>query len=77
MRMDNGKVKYQTITIGHDYGTEVEVTQGIAGQELIVANPGERLREGGEVNYAPPTGQPAVALTQPTTKPVVSEANAR
>ncbi len=75
--VDGGKVRYQTITIGRDYGLEVEVSQGIIGSELIVANPGERLHDGGEVSFPPPTGQPAVAIESPTTKPTASEANAR
>jgi len=77
---DDKKVKFVPISVGRDFGTEVEVSQGLTGQEQIVANPGERLADGVEVKFAdthaPDAPKPAVAESAPATKPV-SEAAAR
>jgi RND family efflux transporter MFP subunit len=53
----NKKVRFQNITVGRDFGTEVEVTSGLTGQEQIVANPGERLADGVQVNSRPAPDQ--------------------
>ncbi|HEY4328407.1 MAG TPA: efflux RND transporter periplasmic adaptor subunit [Phycisphaerae bacterium] len=46
----NGKVHFQKISIGRDMGTELEVTDGLAADDSVIINPGERLVEGVEVN---------------------------
>ena len=43
------KIKFTSITIGRDLGTEVEVTHGLSKSDRIVSNPGERLADGVEV----------------------------
>ena len=45
-------VYFQTIVIGHDYGTEVEIIQGLDGGEKIVTNPADYLQEGQQVQLA-------------------------
>ena len=49
-------VHYQKIEVGRDYGTEVEVTSGLGGQEALIANPTDDIQEGTRVQ--------AVALKQ-------------
>jgi RND family efflux transporter MFP subunit len=46
----DGKVHFQKIVLGQDYGSEVEVTDGLTGDEAIIANPGERTVEGAAVS---------------------------
>ena len=47
---------------GRDFGTEMEVLEGLSGNEQIVTNPGERLAEGVEVQVVEKTASsnPAV-----------------
>jgi hypothetical protein len=40
------------VTLGQDFGNEVEVVGGLAGDEVVIANPGERTVEGGTVVVA-------------------------
>jgi multidrug efflux pump subunit AcrA (membrane-fusion protein) len=40
------KIHMQSIQTGRDYGVETEVTGGLKGDELIVVNPGDEVREG-------------------------------
>lgn len=40
------KVHYQKITIGRDFGNEVEVRTGLSGSEHVVISPSDDLREG-------------------------------
>jgi RND family efflux transporter MFP subunit len=50
----DGKAHFQTITLGPDHGTEIEVVAGLNGDEQIIANPGERIAEGVAVATATP-----------------------
>jgi hypothetical protein len=45
----NNKVHLQRITIGRDYGREVEVLAGIQQSDLIVLNPSDSLEDGQQV----------------------------
>ncbi|PMD98648.1 efflux transporter periplasmic adaptor subunit [Siphonobacter sp. BAB-5405] len=45
----NGQVHFQPITIGRDFGTSLEVLDGLQGSERLVANPSDGLKEGGMV----------------------------
>jgi len=47
--VQDGKVHLQKVVPGRDFGTEMEVLEGLKGDEKIVTNPGERLAEGVEV----------------------------
>lgn len=56
-KLDGGnKVSFQKIDLGRDLGTEVEVTKGLSANDRIVANPGERLTDGVEVQIAAKRG---------------------
>ena len=43
---DDGKVHLRKITLGRDYGNEVEVTSGLLESDRVVLNPGDNIREG-------------------------------
>lgn len=62
-----GRVHIRKVLIGHDLGTEVEILDGLAGSDLVVANPGEHAREGIHVNVVTPasTGDMPPATTRP------------
>jgi RND family efflux transporter MFP subunit len=47
--VQDGKVHYQPVTVGIDYGATVEITGGLTGDEQIISNPGERTIEGAKV----------------------------
>lgn len=75
-----GKASFKPIAVGRDYGTEIEVAGGLDGGERVVANPGERVADGVEVEVAQPQGgenKPAVALAAPTSQPAERQAAAR
>jgi RND family efflux transporter MFP subunit len=42
----SNKIHFQKIVPGRDFGTEIEVIDGLKGDENIVANPSEQLTEG-------------------------------
>jgi RND family efflux transporter MFP subunit len=48
----DGKVHLKPVTIGQDYGTEVEVLSGLDANDAIVLNPSDSLEEGQAVNVA-------------------------
>jgi RND family efflux transporter MFP subunit len=43
------KIRYKAVQVGRDYGKEVEITQGLAGNEPLVVNPTDALTEGAPV----------------------------
>ena len=45
----NHKVHLRPLTVGRDYGTSLEVLQGLQGSDWIVVNPADSLDEGQEV----------------------------
>jgi membrane fusion protein, multidrug efflux system len=49
----DGKVHLRPITIGHDYGTTLEILGGVELQDRIIINPADSLEEGQQVNVAP------------------------
>ncbi|HXM97210.1 MAG TPA: efflux RND transporter periplasmic adaptor subunit [Candidatus Dormibacteraeota bacterium] len=55
----NHKVHLQPLTIGRDYGTSLEVLNGLKAQDWIVLNPADSLDEGEEVRVKQ-VAQPAV-----------------
>ena len=55
--VQDGKIHYQSITTGRDFGNQLEVSQGLKGGELLVLNPAETLSEGEAVQtkaFTPP-----------------------
>jgi RND family efflux transporter MFP subunit len=56
---DGQHAELRPITIGHDFGNEVEVVSGLSGNESIVVNPPDSLASGQQVRIAPPSGSGA------------------
>ena len=52
--VENGHAQLRQITIGHDYGSEVEVVAGLTGDESIVVNPPDSLVSGEPVRVSQP-----------------------
>lgn len=53
----DGSLHYQKVTLGRDYGTEVEVPTGLRGDERVVLNPTDDLAEGMAVEAASAPGK--------------------
>src|SRR5580693_1028971 len=51
---DGKHAELKAITLGHDFGSEVEVVAGLTGEESIVVNPPDSLVSGEEVRIAQP-----------------------
>ena len=47
--VQDGTVHFRKVTLGQDFGSEIEVIDGLGGDELVIANPGERTVEGAAV----------------------------
>lgn len=45
----SGIVRYQKVILGRDYGTEVEISSGLQGDERVILNPRDDLRDGAAV----------------------------
>ena len=54
----NQRVHLRTLTIGRDYGTSLEVLQGLSKDDWIVLNPADSLEEGREVRVKRAQVQP-------------------
>jgi RND family efflux transporter MFP subunit len=73
----NHKTHLRQLTVGRDYGTALEILQGLDANDWIVLNPADSLEEGQEVrvkeiaqNSAPVAGSPGTAAPgQPSTNP--------
>jgi hypothetical protein len=50
----NGKTVLAPITIGRDFGTEVEVVAGVDRNDEVIENPSDSLTAGAEVRIAEP-----------------------
>ena len=50
--VNNGQTELRPITIGHDFGSEVEVVAGLSGDEAVVANPPDSIEGGQRVRIA-------------------------
>jgi RND family efflux transporter MFP subunit len=63
---DNHKTHLQPLTIGRDYGTALEVLQGLKPSDWIVLNPADSLEDGVQVNVKEmPQTAPPVGVSQP------------
>jgi RND family efflux transporter MFP subunit len=54
----DGKIHVQTLQVGRDFGTEIEVASGLSEQDQVVTNPGEKLSEGAAVKAMEPKQAP-------------------
>src|SRR5207302_8817802 len=48
--------RYQTVTVGRDFGSWVEVTGGLADGSVVVVNPADDLRDGARVHIGAGSG---------------------
>lgn len=55
------RLKFVSITLGRDYGTTLEATSGLVGNERVVTNPNDRLRDGQHVRLRKATPEKIVA----------------
>lgn len=44
--VQDGKVHFVKVAVGQDFGQRIEITDGLKGDEQIIATPGERVAEG-------------------------------
>ena len=42
----DGYVKLRQVTLGRDYGREIEVLKGLAEGDTVIVNPGDTVRDG-------------------------------
>lgn len=56
-----GRVRFVPITLGRDFGTTLEASTGLTGQEIVVTNPNDRLHDGQKVRLRKPITAKAVA----------------
>lgn len=54
---DGRHAELRPVTLGHDFGSEVEVIAGLTGDESIVINPPDSIVSGEEVRIAPAAGE--------------------
>jgi RND family efflux transporter MFP subunit len=59
----NGEVKLVPITIGHDYGSTVEVTSNLTANDAIITDPSDSIMDGSRVEIGE-SGQTSVAPTK-------------
>jgi RND family efflux transporter MFP subunit len=63
-------VELKPITVGHDYGTEIEVVSGLEGQEAIIINPPDSIVSGEQVRVvSPAAGEPQSGQAGPQNQP--------
>jgi RND family efflux transporter MFP subunit len=71
--VDGDKLHFRKVTLGRDFGTEVEVLTGISGDDRVVTNPGEKIAEGVTVHVAEnndgSSNQQKTAESAPATAP--------
>jgi len=48
----NHKVHLQPVKVGKDFGKELEITEGLVGNERLVSNPTDELTEGTKVRVS-------------------------
>jgi RND family efflux transporter MFP subunit len=52
--VNDGKAELKPITLGHDYGAEVEVVAGLSGDEQVIMNPPDSILSGQQVRVVTP-----------------------
>jgi RND family efflux transporter MFP subunit len=76
----DGAARFRPVTLGQDYGSEIEIVEGLSGDEEVIANPGERIAEGTSVIVNPAEPHHAAAPAKEpdkTAQPKVAKAVAR
>ncbi|HEX8914701.1 MAG TPA: efflux RND transporter periplasmic adaptor subunit [Humisphaera sp.] len=76
------RVAIRKVTLGRDFGSEAEISEGVKPGERVVTNPGERLADGVEVQVAakkggePEPAKPAGGAA-PQPRPATQQASAK
>lgn len=60
-----GAAHFQNVTLGQDFGSGIEVVEGLSGDEMVIANPGERIAEGTVVSTGPDEHFEKLTSSQP------------
>lgn len=47
--MAGNKIHFEPVTVGRDYGTDIEIVSGLKDGDMVVINPSDDVREGAEV----------------------------
>lgn len=50
--VNGDKVHFKKVTLGRDFGTDVEVLTGVSNEDKVVTNPGEKINDGTTVQVA-------------------------
>jgi multidrug efflux pump subunit AcrA (membrane-fusion protein) len=72
----DNRIHWQKISVGRDFGTRLEVLDGLAENTKVVINPSDDLVEGIQVQVkAPekPNANPVAATPAPSSTPAVAE----
>ncbi|HWM72013.1 MAG TPA: efflux RND transporter periplasmic adaptor subunit [Steroidobacteraceae bacterium] len=57
---DNGQVVMKPVTLGRDYGSDIEIVQGLTAEDKVILSPPDSITEGVNVRVSPaPSGQVA------------------
>jgi multidrug efflux system membrane fusion protein len=57
---DNGQVVMKSVTIGRDYGSDIEIVQGLTADDRVILSPPDSLTEDAHVRVSqPPPGEVA------------------
>ncbi len=59
----NGRVVTKPVIIGRDYGTEIEIVQGLGKDDVLIINPPDSLTEQAKVRIATPPATPSPATS--------------
>jgi RND family efflux transporter MFP subunit len=59
----NGRVVTKPVIIGRDYGTELEIVQGLGKDDVLIINPPDSLTEQAKVRIARPAATPSPATS--------------
>jgi len=51
---ENGQVTMKEVTIGRDYGSDIEIVQGLTAEDKVILSPPDSLTDGVNVHVAPP-----------------------
>ncbi|MBV9873441.1 MAG: efflux RND transporter periplasmic adaptor subunit [Verrucomicrobia bacterium] len=61
----DGAVKLLPITVGHDYGSTVEVTSNLTAKDTVIADPSDSIMDGARVEIAEPGPAKVAAAKSP------------
>jgi RND family efflux transporter MFP subunit len=69
----NHKIHLRPLTVGRDYGTSLEVLQGLSTSDWLVLNPADSLEENQSVNVKEIQQKPAASPATPPSAPAKTE----